>query len=180
MCIRDSFSIVGSFTLEQIRPLVERYIASLPTLEGSEKWKDPKVKRPSRATRFEVNKGIEDKSQVRMSFHGSGKWSLQEQHIIRSFAEALSIRLREVMREDLGGVYGVGVNGSFIREPKGLATLDINFSCAPENVDTLVETVFTEIENIRKNGVPEDILDKITAAQLRQRELGIELSLIHI
>ena len=168
------FSIVGSFTLEQIRPLVERYIASLPTLEGSEKWKDPKVKRPSRATRFEVNKGIEDKSQVRMSFHGGGKWSLQEQHIIRSFAEALSIRLREVMREDLGGVYGVGVNGSFIREPKGLATLDINFSCAPENVDTLVETVFTEIENIRKNGVPEDILDKITAAQLRQRELGIE------
>jgi len=168
------FTIVGSFTLDQIQPFVETYLASLPSKKGSEKWKDPKVKRPSKATRFEVNKGIEDKSQVRLSLHGTGKWSLEQQHVVRSMGEALSIRLREVLREELGGVYGVGVNAGFARLPSGQANLDISFSCAPENVDELVAAVFTEIESIRQNGVPEAILDKIRAAQLRYRELSIQ------
>jgi phosphotransferase system enzyme I (PtsP) len=49
----------------------------------------------------------------------------------------LSIKLRENLREDKGGVYGVRANASVEKYPKPSYRVNIGFGCAPENVETL-------------------------------------------
>ena len=53
-------------------------------------------------------------SSMRIVFHGDAKWSLDEAHQIGSRAEVLRTRLREELREDRGGVYGVAERGEVL------------------------------------------------------------------
>ena len=66
--------------------------------------------------------------------------------------KVLSIQLREAMREDKGGVYGVGVNGAFVQRPKNEYGITIQFNTDPTRVDELVKTVYDNIDLLKKNG----------------------------
>ena len=65
-----TFVFVGSFDLQAMRPLVERYLASLPSLNRSEAAKDIGIRAPATVVKREVRKGVEPKSQVSIVFSG--------------------------------------------------------------------------------------------------------------
>ena len=168
------FLLVGNFDPEEIRPLVLMYLGGLPAAGREESWTDVGVRRPQGVVEFEVRKGLEPKSQVRLAFTQDAEWSREAQHDLISLASALRIRLREVMREDMGGVYGVGVNGRLSRRPRPEARFSVSFGCAPENVEELVAAVFDEIAAVQENGVDEDVLEKVREGQRRQREISLK------
>jgi len=168
------FTIVGNFELEGIRPLVERWLGGLPAIGRRETWRDVGVEPPSGVERFEVRRGIEPKSQVRLMFHGEAPYGELDDHLATSLAEALGIRLREVLREDLGGVYGVGVNGGLSREPRQRYGMIVSFGCDPGRVDELIAAVFHEIEQFRTAGPPPEIVAKVREAQTRERQTDLE------
>ncbi len=168
------FTLVGNFEVSTIRPQVERWIGGLPAGGRQETWRDVGVENPSGVAKFEVRRGIEPKSQVRITFHGPGEWSLLNSHLVSSLAAVLRIRLREVLREELGGVYGVGVFGGMSREPRPIYNLVVSFGCDPQRVDELILAVFSEIDAIRTRGPGEDPLSKVREAQTRQRETDLE------
>jgi zinc protease len=129
-----TFVIVGNFEPEAIRPLVATYLGGLPAGGRSESWRDVGAVRAEGTERFEVRKGLEPKSQVRLSLSGAAPWSRQADHDLSSLAGVLRIRLREVLREDKGATYGVGVFGGVAREPREEFNFDVSFGCAPDNV----------------------------------------------
>lgn len=169
-----TFLFVGAFKPAELRPLVETYLASLPSSGAQEKWKnvgdDPKLGPVS----VEVKKGIEAKSSVRIMFHGDAKWSLEERHALRTAVEVLRIRLREVLREDKGGVYGVGVSGDLSRWPKEGYSSGVSFTCNPANVASLTEAALEEIKRLQKDGPDAEHLDKVRETQLRNFEKGLK------
>ena len=118
-----TFVIVGAFDPETLRPLVERWLGGLPASGVEESWRDVGVERPDGTVEIEVAAGLEPKSQVRLVLHGPAAWSREESHLIGSLAAALQIRLREILREDLGATYGVGVSGSISSRPPGVHRL---------------------------------------------------------
>jgi zinc protease len=79
-----------------------------------------------------------------------------------------------VLREDAGGVYGVGVNGGIAREPVTDYSISINFGCAPENVDKLVALVMEEIRKTKQDGIEQNTIDKVIAEQTRGLENSIK------
>ena len=93
-----------------------------------------------------------------------------ERYLLGALADALSIRLRETLREDLGGVYGVGVNASVDRM-LGTYTISIGFGSDPARVDELTAAVFEEIDRFRQEG-PADALQKVKEADRRAQELA--------
>ena len=95
-----------------------------------------------------------------------------ERYLLGALADAFRIRLRETLREDRGGVYGVGVNASVDRM-LGTYTIAIGFGCDPERVDELTDAVFEVIERFKQDG-PEDALDKVKEADRRQQQLALE------
>jgi zinc protease len=78
-----------------------------------------------------------------------------------------------VLREDLGGVYGVGVGGGITRVPREERSFSVQFGCAPENVEKLKKAVFDEIKALKENGIGDDYLDKIRTTRRRSRELDL-------
>jgi zinc protease len=89
-------------------------------------------------------------------------------------ANALSIRLREVMREDLGGVYGVRVGSSLRRYPKGRYNSSISFTCDPERTEELLSAAFAELDKLKTEGPTQEVVDKVREIQRRSRETALE------
>src|SRR6185369_10648622 len=66
-----TFVFVGSFDLQTMQPLVERYIGSLPALRRREVGKDVGMRPPSGIVERRVTKGVDPKSEVSVVFTGT-------------------------------------------------------------------------------------------------------------
>lgn len=165
-----TFTIVGSFDPPALRWYVETYLASLPARGRVERRIDVGVRNPIGLVETRVARGTEPKAAVSITFHGDQPWSMADEWDIEILAAALRTRLREILREELGGVYGVSVTGGVMRAPRQIRTLSIRFGCAPNNVVALRKAVFDEVERIKNFGVSQGYVDKIKAARKRQFE----------
>jgi len=168
------FTLVGNFEPESIRSLVEKWIGGLPAAGRNNEWRDIGVEAPVGVVDFEVLKGIEPKSSVRIVFHGAAEWSPLNSHLLSSTAEVMRIRLREVLREDMGGVYGVSVYGGISRYPRPKYSFTVSFGCDPERAEELAAAVFAEIETLKKDGPEDEYLEKVREGQIRMRETDLE------
>jgi len=169
-----TFVIVGTLDLERTKKLAETYLGSLPSTNKKETWKDPKVIRPKGVQKKTVAKGSEPKASVQLTFHGDEKWSRDTENDMRMVSEILRMRLREVLREDMGGVYGVGASGSISRRPKQEFTFTVSFGCAPDNVAKLEQAVFDEIKAIQTKGIGADYITKVKELRRRAHETNLK------
>jgi len=165
--------IVGAVDLEQLRPLVETYLGSLPSSGRTESWRDIGVEYPTGVVTETVERGLEPKARVELIFTGDAEWSRQTRFQLMALVDVLRIRLREVLREDRGGTYGVALRGGMDRIPRQRFRVTIGFGCDPERVDELVGDVFREIESLAADGVDTTVLAKVQEQHRRQRELDL-------
>lgn len=179
---RDRFSDAGNFTfvfvgtldLERLRPLVEQYLGSLPSTGRKETWRDLGITRPSGIQKKVVRRGNEAKAKVALTFHGPETYSPNAATDLALLGEVLHLRLREVLREEMGGVYTVSVNGAIARRPRGEYSVNVGFGCAPENVDRLVKAVLDETAELQARGVDSDTLARAREIRRRTRETAVQ------
>jgi zinc protease len=169
-----TFVIVGAIDTAKLRPMVEAYLGSLPGAGKKEREKDAGARRVGGVTKKTWNLGKDsDKAMVQLVFHGDEAWTRDKERDMFVLGQVLAIRLREVLREDLGGVYGVGANGSISRTPRQERQFTIRFGCAPGAVDKLVDAAHAEIATIAKSGIDASYLDKVRQAFVRERETAM-------
>jgi zinc protease len=82
-------------------------------------------------------------------------------------ASLVRIKLREAMREDKGGVYGVTVRANYSQFPTPDYSITISFNAEPEEVEDLIATAKEEIRKIMENGASETDIKKVTETQLQ-------------
>jgi zinc protease len=168
-----TFVLVGNFSPESIKPLVLTWLGGLPAQSRHETWRDLGVQPPDGVVKVEVKRGLEPKSQVRIVFSGSADFSRENRHDLTALSDVLETRLREVLREDMGAVYGVSVSSDLDKRPRPSYRVNIEFGCAPEKVDALVQATFAEIESIQKNGVAAAYVNQVKEQERRERELDL-------
>jgi zinc protease len=147
-----TFVFVGSFDVATMKPLVERYVASLPALHGHETARDVGIHPPTGVVEKQVRRGLDPKSQVSIVFTGPFENDEMHRVTVRAMAETLSGNLHRTLREELGGTYGVSVEPRFSSRPSPEYRVTINFSCDPARTSTLVKTAFELIEEFRNTG----------------------------
>ncbi len=169
-----TFTFVGSFKPDSIKPLLGKYLGSLPSVNRKESPRDLGIRIPAGKLDKKIYKGQEPKANVRLVF--SGDYTYSEKHNIQldALAEVLSIKLIERLREDEGGVYGVGARASYTKFPKGRYTFTISFGCAPENVEKLISSTLDEINKIRQNGAQLVDIQKFVAEETRTTETQLK------
>lgn len=168
------FTIVGNFDPAAIRPMVEKYIGGLPAAGKSETFRNEHIETPDGVQKVKVEKGIEPRSTVRIMFHGKAKWSPDEDARLDTLADLLRIRLREELREDKGGVYGVSVGATTTKYPEEKYSFSISFATDPKRVDELVAAVFKEIDAVKANGPDDDHVNRVREQQKRSREVELK------
>jgi zinc protease len=147
-----TFVFVGSFTPATLKPLVERYLASLPATHGHETARDVGVHPPAGIVEQQVRRGLEPKSQVSIVFTGSFENDERHRVLVRAMASTLAGNLHNTLREELGGTYGVSVEPRFASRPANEYRVTINFGCDPSRVESLIRTAFEVIEAFKQIG----------------------------
>ncbi|MCC7044240.1 MAG: insulinase family protein [Acidobacteria bacterium] len=168
-----TFVFVGTFTPEVMQPVVERYIASLPATRRQENWRDVGLRAPQgRVIERRVARGIEPRSQTQMIFTGPFEYTQDRRTAIRAMGMVLETRLRNVLREDLGGTYSVGVGVSYTRIPHQDYRVSISFGSDPARAEALQQRVLDEIEAFRRDGPSDRDVNDTREALLREFETG--------
>ena len=169
-----TFVFTGSFDVEEIKPLLSKYIGSLPSEGDAETWKDVSPKFPAGITEAVIHKGTEPKSRVILLMNQPFELGSTNRLQMKLLMKILNIRMRESMREDQGGVYGVRARASINKYPKPEISIMVGWGCAPENVDQLVKTVFAEIDTLQMNGPTEINLQKAKETTIRDLETSFK------
>jgi len=169
-----TFYLVGAFEPAAIRPLVETYWASLPSTGRVERAADDGKRTPPGVVKKAVYKGIEEQSQVALIFSGETELSMSERRKLSLLKDVVEKRLREVLREDLGGTYGVSVLSNFQDEPYQGFQFSISFGCAPDRVDELISNVWLNINDLQSNPPSETHLKDAKESIARSWETGLK------
>ena len=148
-----TFVIVGSFTVEGIKPLIARYLGSLPTPDIAANFVDLGIRPVTGVVKKDVRSGSELKSQVSISFTGTADYSEEARMRMGALAEVLNIKLIDVLREKLTLVYSASARGDLVRTPYQHYQLTLTLPCAPENVNRVIAATFGEIQKMQDEGV---------------------------
>jgi zinc protease len=165
-----TFVFVGSFDVASMKPLVEKYLGSLPSTRRSETWKDVGAKTATGVIEKTVEKGLEPKSQAAIVFSGPFEWNQTQRIAIRAMSEILQTRLLELIREELGGTYSINAGASYTRDPRPEYSIRIQFGSDPQRTEELVARVLKEIDAFKANGPTEKQVADEKQALLRDFE----------
>ncbi|WP_245905280.1 M16 family metallopeptidase [Gelidibacter algens] len=160
------FYFVGNIDEKKLAEYSEKYLANLPSTTAKETYKVDDFRPLTGQHEKIVEVGKDQKSMVRMTYHGPTEYTEKEDYALQSLGEVLSIKLIEKLREEEGGVYGVGARGNINKMPYGWYSFNISFPCGPENVDKLTAATLAEVDKLVKNGPTDQDLAKIKEAQL--------------
>ena len=147
-----TFVFVGAFDWGTLRSLTETYLASLPTTGRAEQWLDVGIDPPDGIEDHVVRSGIEPRSTTILVFAGDAEWSRREALALGVVGEVLGIRLRERVREELGGTYGIGVSADLQLLPDPEYQVAIIFGSDPSRAEELVAEVAVELDWLREGG----------------------------
>jgi zinc protease len=167
-----TFVFIGSFDVATMKPLVERYLASLPSLNRRETGRDVGIRPPASVVEKLVTSGREPRSQVSVVFSGAFTNTPRERLILRGVTDALEGNLQRVLREEMGGTYGVSVNPQYAKLPTPSYRVSIAFACDPARTDALVKALFDEIARFKANGPGENQMADARAALGRDWEVN--------
>lgn len=165
-----TFVFVGKIDEEKLKPLVEKYIGSLPSKKGKETPADEGIKYPTGKIEKVVKKGMEPKSQVMIYYNGDFEYNAENRLRARALTMLANIKLRESLREDKGGVYGVGCFVQPEAYPTGRFKLGISFGCDPTRADELINAAYKVIDEIKAGGANATDLNKVKETLRREFE----------
>ncbi len=160
------FYFVGNIDEKKLAEYATKYLASLPSTNTKEMYNVSEYRPITGAHEKIIEKGADPKSSVRITYHGPTEYDEKEAHAMKSLGEILTIKLVEKLREEEGGVYGVGANGNISKFPYGWFSFNISFPCGPENVEKLKNAAIAEVEKMIAEGPTAADLAKVKEAQV--------------
>jgi zinc protease len=171
----SSFTLVvtGDFSLEIMRPLVLRYLGSLPG-GARERSRDNGIRFPTGVVRRAVVAGVGPKAKTQIAFSGPFNNSSESSTALDAARDVAELALGERLRETLAGTYGVNVYSSFSIVPPARYIVTIEFEASPDRIDQLAEAALAELARLHTVGPTKAEVDKIRAAEVRDLDGKME------
>lgn len=164
-----TFIFVGNVDVEQMKPLIQEYLGSLPTTNRKESFADNKIGMRQGVYKNEfIRKQETTKASNFVLLSGNCKYDLKNNILLDMTSQILDLVYTAKVREDEGGTYGVYVGNQLIKYPKEKAIIQIIFDTAPEKREKLMKIIFAELENITKIGPSEVDLNKVKEFMLKK------------
>lgn len=161
--------ITGNVDKEVIKPMIEKYLGSLPVARKANTYVDHNM---------EVVPGMVEeifgfdmstpKTSVLIDYSGDVKYNLENTILMSSVQNVLDLIYTETIREQEGASYGVGTNSNVSYLPKQKGELLLQFDTDPEKSERIIQMAIDGIENLAKNGPTPEQLNKIKENLLKQ------------
>lgn len=170
-----TFTFVGNVDLTTLRPLVEKYIGSLPVSKRKMTFTDDHCAPVKGLQTDEFRTPMQQpKVSVRYLFAGDLAHTIENKIALNFLTQALNARYLVSIREEKGGTYGVQVWGGTERIPSETFELNIAFDTNEEMADELCEIILKEIEKIAQEGPLTEDIEKHREFMLKNWQNGLE------
>jgi len=169
-----TFMFVGNVDTTALKPLVENYLASLPSTGRKDSGTVKSMGPPKGVIEKTVRKGVENKASTLIVFSGPCVYAPENRFAMRTLIDAFQLRLIESLREKLGGTYSPGVSGSCSLSPRQEFTISVRFDSSPENVETLTKAVFALVDTLKTQGPTQSDVDRAREQIVRRREVELK------
>lgn len=169
-----TFVFVGSVDTTALKPLVERYLASLPATGRVDRPVSKEPGPPKGVVQRTVRRGIEPKASTAIAFTGSCVSTPENRLAMRALVDAFELRLVESLREKLGGTYSPDVGGGCSRIPRQEYAIQVRFESSPDNVESLTKAVFALVDSLKTQGPTAADVEKVREQILRSREVEVK------
>lgn len=169
-----NFVFVGDLKLDEMEEYLSTYVASLPATDSRDPIKALPNYPQTDFVELDLPIGKEPKATVVLMHQGQGEWTPKNSLVFNALRAALENRLRLRLREELGGVYSVGVGGNLSRWPHQNYGLQVSFTCDPERIAELraeVEQIFTQFID---GDIPEQALENFKTQRLLSRQRNLK------
>jgi len=175
---KQRFSDPGNFTLlftgkvspDAVKPLVEKYLASLPTVPQKDMYVDRGIRPPKgHAKRDFQRKSTTPRTAIFINYNGNCDYTADNKLLGAAMRHILELRYIERIREDEGGAYSVRVSFANSKLPVQSFGFVVTFETDPAKADKLVGIVHSEVEKMIKNGPTDADLQKFKEYALKQR-----------
>ncbi len=155
------FTFVGNVDLNTLKPLVEKYIGSIPVTGKPIKAVDDKAAAVKGAIIEDFTATMQQpKVSIRYRFTGEMPYTFKNKLALTFLTQALNSRYLISIREEKGGTYGVHVGGSTEYLPNETYCMDIIFDTNEKMADELRTIVMKEIEKIATEGPRSEDIEK--------------------
>ena len=170
-----SFTLVmtGDFKLRQVRPLITRYLASLPR-GVREQPRDNGIRFPNGVVQREIFAGVGPRAKTQIVLSGPFDNTPEAIEALDAARDVAELALGEQLRETLGGTYGVSVFVGVTGVPPAMYRMTIEFEGSPERIDTLARAALAELQRLRTRGPTRQELDKTREAETRDLDDKLE------
>ncbi|HEY2348309.1 MAG TPA: insulinase family protein [Puia sp.] len=168
-----TFVFDGNFNVDSIKPLLEKYLGSLPSTGQKEEARNLNIHIPPGKITAIAKKGKEPQASVRLVISGNYKYSPETNIQLTGLSEILEFRLLDRLREKEGETYSPRVSVVYNKNPLNRYSFTISFGCAPENVDKLIAATKEEINQLKTEGVTAGDITKFSTEEFRQYELHL-------
>jgi len=169
-----TFVFVGNVDTVTLKPLVEKYLASLPSLGRKETFREVGGRPPKGVVERVVRKGVEPKANTIITFTGACEFAPATRFALRALSELVQIKLNESLREQLGGAYSPSAGGGCQRVPRQEYSFTFQFNSSPENVEKLTKSVFALIDTLKTQGPSAADVAKVKEEIVRAREVELK------
>ena len=164
-----TFYFVGNVNLEEVKPLIAKYLGGLPAIHRKETFKDNKINlRKGEHIKEFVKKQETPMATILLLYSGKCKFDLRNNVILSFLGQALDMVYTAEIREKEGGSYGVSCDGSLSKYPKPQLTLQVSFQTDPAKKDKMVEIVKEQLEKMAKEGPTAEHMQKIREYMLKK------------
>jgi zinc protease len=165
------FTFVGNVDKDSIRPLLEQYLATLPSLNRKEKA-DEKQITPYHKGKIKRHFSREletPASTVGLSYMGEMPYNIKNLIIKQLLNQILDLAYMEKVREAESASYDVYTMVELFDFPEGRTTIQIYFDTDPQKQDHVIRIVKSELERIAKEGPRQIDLDKSRGSIIKGR-----------
>ncbi len=145
--------ITGDVDVETLKPLVEKYIGSLPKGKKTKGIKDlaPRLVKGENIKTIQTDMET-PKSTVVEVYSDYRPYTVKDDVLARAVSYVLDQIYVDTMREDEGGTYGASSSANAGLEPEPMYIMQVAFECKPEMAAKLRAMARDEFRKLAENG----------------------------
>ncbi len=168
------FTFVGNIDPNTIKPLLEKYIGSLPSSPKENMYKDNGLRMIPGLTEGNIKRGKEEQSLITLKFEGEAVYSPKEKLTLAALLEVMNIKIIEKLREEMSGIYGGGMFGNLLKRPYEYYSITASMPCGPENAEKLTTALADLIKDAQEKGIEEKDLEKVKETWKKQYHVNLQ------
>jgi len=162
------FYFTGAVDVDSLRLFAEQYIAPLKGVKERETYVDLNLYPVTGVKNNHFYRKMETpQAQIVQFWSGTNPYSMKEDAVVTALGEVLTQRYLKSIREDAGFAYSVGAQAGASYGTRDNYSVYIYCPVKPAKLDSALLLMKQGIEDISKNGVTAEELDKVVKFELK-------------